>query len=144
MRVISASYKKIWNLIACALRYIWGTNVLMGSPLIRNTFHNASWSSTIGMRNLICSNIIWVYQCTSIDSYKCLWMIFIIQLVYQFRLLIQIELLNTCVSATVHIYKWAFLWSPLLQSHRVLAYRLLSMRSYSWEIIQPYEYSCVC
>ena len=47
-----------------------------------NTFHNGSWSLTIGMRNLICSNTKWIHQCTSIDSYKCLCMIFIIQLVF--------------------------------------------------------------
>ena len=92
-----------------------------------NTFHNDSWYSTIDMRNLICSNITWVQQCKSIDSYKCSCMIFIIQLVYQ------IELLNTTVYVTVHIYKWAILWFPLLRSHRVLAYCLLSRRYHTHE-----------
>ena len=99
-----------------------------------NTFHNDSWYSTIDMGNLICSNITWVHQCKSIDSYKCSCMIFIIQLVYQ------IELLNTTVFVTVHIYKWAILWFPLLRSHHASLSPSQQEISHSWE---PHNHMCM-
>ena len=143
MRVISASYTKIYNLIIPTLvtseapTYEWAHHSSMK--------HLTQWqlALTIGMRNLIATTLheftsapvlIHINVYAYLSSNKC-FSIWVINPNWTSEL--------SSVFAAVDIHKRAIILFNLLWSHHVLAYCSLSMRSHSWEVIQPYANSCV-